>query len=72
VYDDVRRITDEIRDYNINRFHVRVVSMDDPVAKAVEQINNRFPGRAPRFSGNSLGGVGVDEVYIYPQPGAKP
>lgn len=71
-YEKVRRVTQEMRDRYIDPFRVKVVGIYDPVAKAVLDLYRRFPGRTPRFEGRTLGGVGVDEVYIYPQPGAKP
>jgi hypothetical protein len=75
VYDEVYRVTQEMRDHNIDYidpFRVKVVGMYDPVAKAVVDLYRRFPGRIPRFAGRSLGGVGVAEIYIYPPPREKP
>jgi hypothetical protein len=72
VYREVRRVTQEMQDHYIDPFRVKVIGMDDPVAKAVVDLYRRFPGRTPRFDGRSLGGVGVADVYIYPPPREKP
>jgi hypothetical protein len=73
-YGEVLRITREIKDdYYIDPFRVKVVSTNDPVAKAIMDSYRRFPaGIRPRFDGRVIGGVAVDEVYIYPPLPAKP
>lgn len=46
---------------------IKVVSPTNPIAKDVLAIVARHPGRlAPRFSGNTLGSMAVEQVYIYP------
>jgi hypothetical protein len=68
LYGEVRRITGDMKDQYLDPFRVKVVSTNDPIAKAVMDIYRRFPDRAPpRFTGAVLGGVAVAEVYIYPQ-----
>jgi len=71
VYDQVYRVTQEMRDHYIDPFRVKVVGMYDPVAKAVVDLYRRFPGRALPLDGRSLGGVGVAEIYIYLPPREK-
>jgi hypothetical protein len=72
-YGEVIRIAGEMKDHYIDPFRVKVVSTNDPIAKAIMDIYRRFPGRIPpRFNGPVLGGVAVAEVYIYPQLPAKP
>ena len=72
-YGEVIRVTQEMKDHYVDPFRVKLVSMNDPIAGAIVDIYRRFPGRVPpRFNGPVLGGVGVAEVYIYPQLPAKP
>jgi hypothetical protein len=67
-YAEVLRITREMKDHYIDPFRVRVVSTNDPMAKAIMDIYRRFPGRIPpRLNGPVLGGVAIAEVYVYPQ-----
>jgi hypothetical protein len=72
-YVEVLRITQAMKDHYIDPFRVNLVTLDDPVVRAVLDIYRRFPGRVPpRYHGPVLGDVAVAEVYIYPQPAAKP
>lgn len=73
-YVEVLRITQEMKDQYIDPFRVKVVSTNDPVAKAIMDIYRRFLGRIPySFHGPVLGGVAVaDVVYVYPELPAKP
>jgi hypothetical protein len=53
----------------LDLFQVKVTGTDDPVAKAVLAIQQKYPGRlATRLRNRLLGSVSVDEVYIYPIP----
>lgn len=68
-YGEVLRLVEKIRSPYLNPFRVKVISADDPLAQAAVTINERFPGRTgTHFGGRSLGGIGVDDVYIYPSP----
>jgi hypothetical protein len=70
-YGEVLRITQEMKDQYLDPFRVKVVSTNDPVAKAIMDVYRRFPGRIPyRYDGPVLGDVA--EVFIYPQLPAKP
>lgn len=72
-YGEVFRITGQMKDHYLDPFRVKVISPDDPIAKAVMDIYQRFPARIPtRFNGAVLGGIAVAEVYIYPPLPAKP
>ena len=53
----------------LDTFQVKVTGSDDPIAKAVLAIQQKYPGKlATRLRNRMLGGVSVDEVYIYPFP----
>ena len=68
-YGEVVRITGILQDPWFDLFQVKVIGVDEPLTKAVLEIQQRYPGRTPRrYHGKSMGGVTVDEVYIYPTP----
>lgn len=68
-YGEVLRLADKLQSIYLDPFRVKLMRADDPLAKAAAEINTRFPGRlATRFGGKALGGIGVDEVFIYPSP----
>jgi hypothetical protein len=53
----------------LDPFQVKVTGVDDPIAKNVLELLQNYPDRAPtRMRNRVLGGVSVDEVYIYPIP----
>ncbi len=57
----------------LDPFQVKVAGVDDPVAKAVIGIQQKYPGSlAARLRNRMLGDVSVDEVYIYPIPVPAP
>lgn len=66
-YGEVLRLVDQIRSPYLNPFRVKVVNVDDPLAKAAWEINQRFPGHeAIRFGERWFGDISADDVYIYP------
>ena len=68
-YEEVLRITGKIPDPWLYPFQVKVVGSDAPVAKDIIAIQQKYPGKmATRFHGRQLGGVTVEEAYIYPNP----
>ncbi len=68
-YGEVLRLAGKMHSIYLDPFRVKVISGNDPLAKAAINIHNHFPGRmATRFGGKTFGGVGVDDVYIYPSP----
>jgi hypothetical protein len=68
-YGEVLRLANQIQSPYLDPFRVKLISADDPLAKAAAEIKRRFPGRmATRFGGKSFGGISVDDVYIYPSP----
>jgi hypothetical protein len=68
-YDEVLRITKEMKDHYIDPFDVKLVNPDDPAARAILDHYRRYPGRVPSsFNGSVLGRLSVVEVYVYPPP----
>jgi hypothetical protein len=73
VYGEVLRITGAIKDHYLDPFRVKLISTNDPVAKAIMDIYRRFPGRIQtRFNGRVFAERAVAEVYIYPEFQQKP
>jgi hypothetical protein len=69
-YDEVWRVSREMKDHYINPLDVKLVPTDDRVAHEVQDFYRRFPGRVPphRFDERSVGGTPIVEMYIYPPP----
>lgn len=48
---------------------IKLIGVSNPMARDVLKLYRRHPGRMPtRYNGTQLGGVGIEEAYIYPQP----
>jgi hypothetical protein len=71
---EVRRIANEVKDHYIDPFWVSIIGPTDRIAKAVMEVYARFPGRKPpsRVYEYGFGGMGVEEMYIYPPLPKKP
>jgi hypothetical protein len=68
-YGEVLRIGGATRDPLFDPFHVKLIGMDDPLAKAALDIRRRYPGSVVNhLHGNAFGGVPVEEVYLYSSP----
>ena len=68
-YREVLRVAGQMRDPNFGPFQVKAIGIDDPFAQAALDVLRRYPGRvAAHFHNRIFGGVGVEEVYIYPSP----
>jgi hypothetical protein len=68
-YGEVLRLTGSNPTPWLDPFQVKVISADDRLARAVLAILARYPGKTPtRYHGRELGGISVNEVYIYPTP----
>ncbi len=68
-YGEVLRIANIMRDPYFDPFRVKLIKPSHALAKAALDILRRFPGRmATRLHRRNFGGLGVDEVYIYPTP----
>jgi hypothetical protein len=72
-YRDVLRVTQEMKDHYIDPFRVKVIRLDDRVAKTLLDIYRRFPDRKPPpVNGTVFAGRTVAEMYLYPPLPAKP
>lgn len=68
-YGEVLRLASKMQSPYLDPFRVKLISAEDPLAKAAVALNERYPGPArTRFGGKSFGGISVDDVYIYPSP----
>jgi hypothetical protein len=68
-YSEVLRLFSEAPERWLDPFQVKVIGTDHPVARAVMEIQQRYSGALPtRYHGRQLGGLSVEEVYIYPLP----
>jgi hypothetical protein len=67
-YREVLRIANQLKDREyIDPFRVKIIGLNDPIAKAIADIYRRYPGHIPtRYNGPVFGGQAVAEVYIYP------
>ncbi len=54
----------------VSLLELKLVGPTDPVAADIMEINRKYPGRGPtRTRRPQLGGMSVDEAYVYPTPG---
>jgi hypothetical protein len=52
---------------------LKLVGPTNPVAADILEINRKYPGRSPtRTRRAQLGGMPIDEAYVYPTPGQMP
>jgi hypothetical protein len=72
-YGEVLRIAGRLEEPWFDPFQVKLIGTNDPLAQAVLDMHRRYPGKMPtRFHGKALGGVNVEEGYIYPRPVPSP
>jgi hypothetical protein len=68
-YGEVLRLVGPGSNPWLDPFQVKVTGVDDPVARAVADIQRKYPGKtATRLRNRQLGGVYIDEAYIYALP----
>ena len=66
-YGEVLRIVSDMNTPYLDPFQVKLIGSGHPLAKAAVEVNRKYPGSmANRFRSKSFGGVGIEEVYIYP------
>jgi hypothetical protein len=66
-YGEVLRVAAEMNSPIFDPFEVKIIFMDDPLAKFVVDLNQRHPLRTGTwFRTGNLTGLDVDEGYIYP------
>lgn len=57
----------------IDPFQVKIISMDDPVAKAVKDFYERYPAKlATHYGLRHLGNLAIEDAYIYPPCASSP
>ena len=57
----------------LDPYQVRLIGSDNRLAEAAVEINHKYPGPLPnRYRGRSFGGVGIEEVYVYPPQALVP
>ena len=72
-YGEVIRILGRGPHLWLDPFQVKVAAVDDPIARAVIAIQQKYPAPlATRLRNRMLGGVSIEEVYIYPIPVPAP
>jgi hypothetical protein len=68
-YREVVRVSRRLRDPWFDLFQVKLIGEDHPLAKAVRELQQRYSRQSPaRLNGRVLGGVSVEELYLYPSP----
>jgi hypothetical protein len=68
-YKAAYRTMRRLPDLRIDRFQVKLVAPDNPVAKAVMGFVSRRPGPLPtQVRGANLGDVYIEDAYIYKFP----
>jgi hypothetical protein len=76
VREDYRRVLQllgHMQNPFLDAFDVKLVGMDDPVAKAALEIRDRSPAPlATLLRDRQIGGLIVEGAYIYPRPIAVP
>jgi hypothetical protein len=66
-YGEVLRLAGRMASAYLDPFQVKLIASSDPLAEAVSNIHQRYPGNsATRFGGQNLGGMSVEGAYIYP------
>jgi len=72
-YGEVLRIVRPQQSLWIDPFQVKVIGIEDPLAKAALDVMVKYPSKIPtRYHGRHFGGLSVDEVYIYALPLSAP
>lgn len=68
-YGEVLRVAAAMPVPKIDPFQVKLVGGDEPITRAVLELQRRHPGRTSmRHHGSRLGDVNVDELYLYAPP----
>jgi hypothetical protein len=49
----------------VDPFEVKLIGSSNPIAEALEKMQQRYPGGI-RYRGTQLGGLSIEEAYIYP------
>jgi len=72
-YKEVLRRVKEMRTPYFDPFQVKLIQGDDPLARAVMEVHQRYPGSlAINYNGRNLGGMSIEGAYLYPLPNTSP
>lgn len=67
-YGEVIRAYNQKPNIYLDLMRVKLISLDNPLAKEALEIYERYPGYAPTFLGaRTFGGLSIEEGYLYPQ-----
>lgn len=68
-YGEVIRVADVLQDPWFDPMRLKLIRVEDPLAKAALALQQRYPIRTPtRFPAQRFGGVFAEELYLYPVP----
>jgi len=66
-YGEVLRLAGHKRNMWLDAFQIKLLSSEDPLAKKVIEIRDRYPASiATRYNGSSIAGLSINGAYIYP------
>ena len=66
-YGEVARTYQNSRSPWLDLFQIKLINSSDPIARDAIAYRDRFPTNVGmRYPGTSIGGLGIDEAYIYP------
>ncbi|MFI5459631.1 MAG: hypothetical protein ACHRXM_29760 [Isosphaerales bacterium] len=72
-YKEVLRRVKEMRTPYFDPFQVKLIQGDNPLARAVMEVHQRYPGSlAINYKGSYLGGMSIEGAYLYPLPNTSP
>lgn len=70
-YGEVNRLVRPMSNLWLDPFQVKVMGADHPMAKAVIELTEKYPGICPiRLRSRRLGNITVDDAFVYPVPTA--
>lgn len=68
-YGEVARIARHLRDPWFDPFRIKLISKDDPVARSLRDVVQRYPGRPSGYlPGSVFRGLHVKAAYFYTPP----
>lgn len=66
-YGEVLRRLSGKRSQWLDPFQIKLVNSSDPIARDAIEIRDRYPAKLPtRYHGSSIGGMSIDDAYVYP------
>ena len=67
-YGEVLTIARKSQNPWLNPFRVKVVGMEDPIARAIAEVTKNYPGETPiLLNGATFGNVWIDGAIVYPR-----